>query len=347
MVELRPAASNPRPIMSLSGISKSYGSGMAVSDVSLDVMEGELLSLVGASGSGKSTILMMIVGFVEPSSGNILVRDRSVVGIPPYKRKIGVVFQNYALFPHMTVADNLAFPLRNERWSVTDRDARVRELLEMVRLQDFAARLPAQLSGGQQQRVAIARALAPKPDILLLDEPLGALDRSLREHMVLELQSLHRTLGTTMIYVTHDQEEAMVMSTRIAVMDLGRLAAIGTPTDLYDNPPSAFVASFLGHSNILDDATLGTVAIRPERILIGPHGSPDEQLAGVVSEAIFLGDRIRYHVATADQSMTVLVGRDHRRQSFVPGEHVSLSWRRDDMRPLSGASSVQEVTSHV
>src|SRR5580698_4772396 len=235
----------------LSGLEKRYDNVGAVRGVSLDIRSGEFLTLLGPSGSGKTTTLMMIAGFEVPSAGDIAIDGRSVVALPPHKRNIGMVFQNYALFPHLTVAENIGFPLKQRGVDRATRARKVAESLELVRLPGYQARTPRQLSGGQQQRVALARAIVFRPRLLLMDEPLGALDKQLRESLQLEMRRLHADLGITFIYVTHDQEEALTMSDRIAVMNEGRIAQVGTPEDLYDRPCDQFVASFIGESNFL------------------------------------------------------------------------------------------------
>ncbi len=233
-------------ILELRNVSKEYGPHIAVADLSLQLAKGEFLSLLGPSGSGKTTTLMMIAGLLQPNTGDILLEQRPITPLPPYKRNIGVVFQNYALFPHMTVARNIAFPLTMRSVGREEIAMRVSRVLRLVGLPDYGGRYPRQLSGGQQQRVALARAMVFEPPILLMDEPLGALDKKLREQMQLEIKRLHEELGMSIIYVTHDQEEALVMSDRIAVFNLGRLQQIGTPTQLYERPATRFVAEFIG-----------------------------------------------------------------------------------------------------
>ncbi|WP_248806579.1 ABC transporter ATP-binding protein [Pseudomonas sp. MWU13-2100] len=246
-----PAQSSDRPLVSLRNLNKHYGDFAAVDNISLDIREGEFLTFLGSSGSGKSTTLSMLAGFETPSSGEILVGGQSLVKVPPHKRDIGMVFQRYSLFPHLSVRDNIAFPLTLRKLSNDERSRRVDAMLKLVQLESFAHRRPSQLSGGQQQRVAIARALVYEPRILLMDEPLGALDKKLREDLQDELRQLHRRLGITIVYVTHDQEEAMRLSQRIAIFSHGKIVGLGSGYDLYQNPPNAFVASFLGNSNFL------------------------------------------------------------------------------------------------
>jgi putative spermidine/putrescine transport system ATP-binding protein len=237
--------------LTLRGLTKRYGSFAAVQDVSLRVERGEFLTLLGPSGSGKTTILMCIAGFVAPSAGAILLDGRDITALPPERRDFGMVFQGYALFPHMTVAENVAFPLRVRRLSAAEREAKVRAALDLVQLQGFAGRLPRQLSGGQQQRVALARALVFDPALLLLDEPLSALDKKLRAELQEELKALHRRVGRTFVNVTHDQEEALSLSDRVAILNHGKLVQEGAPSALYEHPRTRFVADFLGKSNFL------------------------------------------------------------------------------------------------
>jgi mannopine transport system ATP-binding protein len=264
-------------VMGLDSVTKEFGDYLAVNDVTLQVRRGEFLTLLGPSGSGKTTILKMIAGFEVPTSGTITLDDRDISKLSPSARGIGVVFQHYALFPHMSVLDNVAYPLkvRGERKSA--RIAKAREMLDLVNLADFADRRPKQLSGGQQQRVAIARALAFDPTVLLMDEPLGALDRALRVRMQAELKRLHRELKATIIYVTHDQEEALALSDRIGVLDGGRLIEIAAPDDLFERPSTAFVASFFGDANLLTVETLGKEAVLPDSL--AGHSSSKDSLS--------------------------------------------------------------------
>ncbi|MGN6668188.1 MAG: ABC transporter ATP-binding protein [Trinickia sp.] len=238
--------------LQISGLSKRYGDFIALAPTDLDVAQGEFLTLLGPSGSGKTTLLSLIAGLAQADSGAILINGDDVTDGAPYDRDIGMVFQNYALFPHMTVAENIAFPLQMRRVNSAVAKKRVAQALEMVHLPHLAGRYPRELSGGQQQRIALARCMVYRPSIILMDEPLGALDKKLRDHMPLEIKRIHRELGTTIIYVTHDQEEAMTMSDRICLMNAGTIAQLGTPSDLYFRPKSVFVADFLGESNLLD-----------------------------------------------------------------------------------------------
>jgi spermidine/putrescine ABC transporter ATP-binding subunit len=311
--------------ITIDGIAKRYGGVVAVDQVSLDIAAGEFVSLLGPSGSGKTTLLMMIAGFETPDAGAIRVGGRDITAVAPNRRGIGMVFQRYALFPHMTVARNIAYPLRMRGVPRGEIQRRVEEALALVRLEGYGARLPNQLSGGQQQRVAVARALVFEPPALLMDEPLGALDKKLREQMQIEIKRLQRALGVTVIYVTHDQEEALTMSDRVAVMDGGRLVQAGTPVELYEAPATAFVADFIGKMNFLAgrcrvataervaielaegvviempvSRVRGTahpgaalqVAVRPEQLTLARAGEaalPGPTLPGILETAIFVG----------------------------------------------------------
>src|SRR5882672_4695501 len=304
----------------LSGVEKRFGTVGAVRGISIDIRSGEFLTLLGPSGSGKTTTLMMIAGFETPTAGDIAIDGKSVVAMPPYRRNIGMVFQNYALFPHLTVEENIGFPLKQRGVARAERARLVGEALELVQLPGYGARYPRQLSGGQQQRVALARAIVFKPRLLLMDEPLGALDKQLRESLQLEMRRLHADLGITFIYVTHDQEEALTMSDRIAVMNVGLVAQVGRPEDLYDRPSSRFVASFIGESNFLSAVVRGvedgvvvadcqgatiravcpgrpasgekvTLTTRPERLRFADGGwssnGQQNRLSVTVTEAVF------------------------------------------------------------
>jgi putative spermidine/putrescine transport system ATP-binding protein len=264
--------------LALRGLTRRYGSFTAVDDVSLVIGQGEFLTLLGPSGSGKTTILMCIAGFVEPSAGTVLLDGRDITALPPERRDFGMVFQGYALFPHMTVAENVAFPLRVRKLGAAEREARVRAALDLVQLERFAERKPAQLSGGQQQRVALARALVFDPALLLLDEPLSALDKKLRAELQEELKALHRRVGRTFVNVTHDQEEALSLSDRVAILNHGRLVQEGAPAELYERPRTRFVADFLGKSNFLSgvvgDAAEGGFTVQSGAALLHQAGTP-------------------------------------------------------------------------
>ncbi len=346
--------------LSLRGLSKSYGSTRAVAGVDLDIAAGELLTLLGPSGSGKTTILMAIAGFVEPDEGEISVAGRSLRGVPPYRRNVGVVFQQYALFPHLTVAQNVAYPLAVRRVAKAEQRRAVAEAIELVRLGGLADRYPRQLSGGQQQRVALARALVFRPPVLLMDEPLGALDRKLRAEMQLEIRGIQRKLGITTVYVTHDQEEALTLSDRIAVVQDGRIAQLGTPREVYERPKSAFVAQFLGDSNLLPGRVAGTedgrlvvrvgelivrtsagegflkddevwVLLRPEVVRLDPPDATQCHPA-VVEQALYLGAAVRLTVRVGGHRLLVTSGPHAVRDGVSPGQSVTVGW--DDCVPI-------------
>jgi putative spermidine/putrescine transport system ATP-binding protein len=323
------------PLVRFEGVRKTYGASgpAAVIGLDLDIARGELLTLLGPSGSGKTTTLMMLAGFEMPSAGRILLEGRDIAHTAPHRRGIGVVFQSYALFPHMNVAENVGFPLSVRGIGRAEREARVLKALAMVRLEGYADRRPVQLSGGQQQRVALARALVFEPPIVLLDEPLGALDKALREEMQLEIRHIHQRLGVTMMYVTHDQAEALTLSDRIAVFEGGRIRQVADPKRLYDRPADAFVAGFVGENNLLpgviearddEDCTVRLacgpvvaaqaadcggsgeaclVAIRPERVAVAGVAAADlgeGALPATLQEAIFLGDHVRLRLVLGD-----------------------------------------------
>jgi spermidine/putrescine ABC transporter ATP-binding subunit len=346
--------------VSLSALEKKFDRVNAVDGVSLDIRSGEFLTLLGPSGSGKTTTLMMIAGFETPSAGDIAIDGQSVVAMPPYRRNIGMVFQNYALFPHLTVAENIGFPLKQRGVAKAGRDRLVGEALDLVHLPGYGARYPRQLSGGQQQRVALARAIVFQPRLLLMDEPLGALDKQLRENLQLEMRRLHADLGITFIYVTHDQEEALTMSDRIAVMNDGKVAQVGPPEDLYDRPSSRFVAGFIGESNFLPAVVRGmehdvvvaecegaivraicpgrpapgdkvTLTTRPERLRFADGmANPaltQNRLHVTVTEAVFAGERCRYMLEAPDGTSMVLKEPSSaaiRRRSV--GERAEIAW---------------------
>src|SRR5262245_37367326 len=299
----------------LDNLSKRFGAHLAVDNLCLGVEKGEFVSLLGPSGCGKTTTLQMIAGFVEPSGGAIRLEGRDLLAVKPARRGLGIVFQSYALFPHMTVAENVAFGLEMQGVAAAERARRVGETLELVGLAAFASRFPRQLSGGQQQRVALARALVIRPQILLLDEPLSNLDAKLREEMQIELRQIQRTVGTTTILVTRDQAEAMALSDRLVVMNHGRAEQIGPPHEAYERPASSFVAGFLGKTNLLNGGT-----VRPEKISFVASG-----LAGKVKTRIFQGNHWLYQVDTADGLLTVI-----RQNTSEPvpaeGDAVHLVW---------------------
>jgi spermidine/putrescine transport system ATP-binding protein len=310
------------PAISVEHVVKRYAGAAAVDDVSLDIAEGEFFSLLGPSGCGKTTTLRMIAGFVVPDEGRILLDGEDVSTVPPNRRPVNMVFQQYALFPHMTVYDNVAFGLKMAHVPRSGHRARVDEMLRVVALEGLERRRPRQLSGGQQQRVALARALVNRPAALLLDEPLGALDVKLRRQMQLELKRIQHELGTTFVYVTHDQEEAMAMSDRIAVMNGGRVEQLGTPREIYEHPASPFVADFVGTVNVLD-LDGGRVSVRPERIRIVRDGG---RLDGVVADVVYLGVYRQFHVDTAAGRVVSVRLADEPLDHVEPGSPVSLSW---------------------
>ncbi len=353
----------------LRGISKRYGKERVVDGVSALIAPGEFFSLLGPSGSGKTTTLLMIAGFADVDEGEILVDGDDIVGIPPQRRGFGMVFQNYAIFPHLNVFENVAFPLRARKRPVDEIHERVTAALELVRLDRFGERFARQLSGGQQQRVAIARAIVFQPSVVLMDEPLGALDKNLRYEMQVEIKEIQRRLGMTVVYVTHDQEEAMNMSDRIAIMNNGRIEQVGRPSDIYENPANPFIARFLGEANLIDGviesigdsvATLKTAGgavfraraepplrvgdnahlfVRPERVSLAPApAAPDDDGAvdGRLLQTAFLGNILR-HTVEIEPGMRVTVdvqnaGGDpvHGRGAARVGDTVALSWRVAD-----------------
>ncbi|MDE2973612.1 MAG: ABC transporter ATP-binding protein [Gemmatimonadota bacterium] len=348
------------------GVDKSYdGRTLVVKDFSLSIRKGEFVTLLGPSGSGKTTILMMLAGFQAPTAGVIRIDGRSVEDLPPRKRGIGMVFQNYALFPHMTVGRNLAFPLEVRGLNGEERRRRVERAIGLVRLEGLEGRRPGQLSGGQQQRVAIARALVFEPSLVLMDEPLGALDRSLREEMQYEIRRLHRKLAVTIVYVTHDQQEAMVMSDRIAVLKDGVVEQIAAPEALYEEPERAFVARFIGENNRLRgrvatvrdglcEVAVGgeriralviancepgdevTLSIRPERVVVNPHpGVFGNQVGGTVRDLAFLGDHLRVRMdACGHRNFIAKIPNIAGHGGILVGDTVRIGWTVTDCRAL-------------
>ena len=345
----------------LTSLSRNFGEIHAVRDVNLVAARGEFLTLLGASGSGKTTTLMMIAGFVTPSAGDILVDGASILGQPPDRRNLGVVFQTYALFPHMTVAENIAFPLRMRHLGRAEAQERTHAALAMVQLEGYGGRRVTELSGGQQQRVALARALVFHPPVLLMDEPLGALDRKLREQMQLEIKRIQKSLGITVIYVTHDQEEALILSDRIAIMHEGEIHQIGTPDAVYERPSTPYVASFLGESNFLDGVleskesgvswvrlasgerigaqrtgfTVGSkvrVMMRPESVaLAAPSGGEAiNALRAEIEVCEYLGQSIRYFARGAGTTLTIRAPRADTTSRAVVGDRVILYWPQSE-----------------
>jgi putative spermidine/putrescine transport system ATP-binding protein len=360
--------SGQQPMVLFEEVQKSYdGETLVVKNLNLEIARGEFITMLGPSGSGKTTCLMMVAGFEAATHGEIYLDGRPINSVPPHKRGIGMVFQNYALFPHMTIAENLAFPLEVRGISKADAEKKVQRALEMVQMGDggFHGRRPAQLSGGQQQRVALARALVFEPELVLMDEPLGALDKQLREHMQFEIKHIHESLGVTVIYVTHDQSEALTMSDRIAVFNDGVIQQLATPDVLYEKPENAFVAQFIGENNTLHgkmksvndgiarvELTDGELvqalainagpgertqlSIRPERVEIDPDESiTDHTVNGRVEEVIYLGDHIRTRLTVAGNSDFVVKTRNRLgARKFSPGEQVRVGWATEDCRAL-------------
>jgi len=352
----------PRPearSVELAGVSKDFGRQRAVDDVSLDVRPSEFLTLLGPSGSGKSTTLLLVAGFEQPDLGEIRIGGQRVNELPAHRRNLGVVFQHYALFPHMSVAENVAFPLVERGWRRSLVTERVGRMLALVRLQGLEARLPRQLSGGQQQRVALARALAFQPSVLLMDEPLSALDKHLREEMQVELKALQRRLGVTVIFVTHDQTEALALSDRIAVMAEGRVQQVGAPEDVYERPDNAFVASFLGETNLIEASVLAheatgallrsawgtlrlktqpplgsalTVAIRPEKIRL----EPARDGAGIaIAQVTYLGEAQRCLLQLDGATLVAKRQLSAQDRPLAAGERVSVHLPPQHLHPLT------------
>jgi putative spermidine/putrescine transport system ATP-binding protein len=341
----------------LEGVVKRFGDVAAVDDVDLDVRRGEFFSMLGPSGSGKTTCLRMIAGFESPTSGRILLEGQDVSRLAPYERDVNTVFQDYALFPHMTVADNVAYGLKVKRVAKDERRVRVNEALAMVQLSAFGERKPAQLSGGQRQRVALARALVNRPKVLLLDEPLGALDLKLRQAMQIELKEIQQSVGLTFIYVTHDQEEALTMSDRLAVFNHGQVEQVGTPAEVYERPATGFVAGFVGVSNVLDGQAARAVTgddqaftIRPEKIVMEEPGAavgPDRcSASGHVREVVYLGAITRYIVQLDAGGELVVMQQNLTTSSMealqVRGKAVLLVWERRNNRSVEEAGGALE-----
>ncbi|HEY8013823.1 MAG TPA: ABC transporter ATP-binding protein, partial [Dongiaceae bacterium] len=329
--------------------SRHYGEVRAVDDVSFDIADGEFFSMLGPSGSGKTTCLRLIAGFEQPSAGEVVVHGRNMAGVPPYERDVNTVFQDYALFPHMTVAENVAYGLMIRRVAKPERRAEAEKMLAMVALGGLGGRRPSQLSGGQRQRVALARALVNKPGVLLLDEPLGALDLKLREQMQVELKAIQRQVGITFIYVTHDQGEALSMSDRIAVFNKGRIEQIGSPAEIYEHPASVFVAGFVGVSNLVSGPAAASIpgvppafSIRPEKIHIAAPGSaaPADACAvdGTISSVLYLGASTRFHVALAGGGELTVIDQNREETASTAlarqGQPVRLIWQRAHIQEM-------------
>ncbi|MFK7859804.1 MAG: ABC transporter ATP-binding protein [Granulosicoccus sp.] len=347
-------------------VQKSYdGVVLVVKDLNLDIAPGEFVTMLGPSGSGKTTCLMMLAGFEPATHGEIFLNDKPINNVPPRKRGIGMVFQNYALFPHMSVAENLAFPLEIRKMGKSERDEKVKRALDMVELGAFGNRRPAQLSGGQQQRVAVARALVFDPDLVLMDEPLGALDKQLREQMQYEIKHIHESLGVSVVYVTHDQTEALTMSDRVAVFQDGVIQQLSSPDALYESPQNSFVAQFIGENNklsgivthingdhcamTLDDGsqvtaeavnigdvgTRATISLRPERIELTPSESRENILEGKVNEVLYLGDHLRIVMSVAgNDEFIVKIPNGGRQPAPIEGQNYKLGWSAVDAKAL-------------
>jgi len=358
--------SNSDSFVRFEKVDKSYdGEILVVKDLNLDVPKGEFLTMLGPSGSGKTTVLMMLAGFETPTSGEIYLDGNPISSIPPNKRGIGMVFQNYALFPHMTVKENLEFPLEVRKMKKSVIDEKVANALSMVELQDFGNRMPLQLSGGQQQRVALARSLVFEPRLVLMDEPLGALDKNLREQMQYEIKHIHEKIGITVVYVTHDQSEALTMSNRIAVFNDGKIQQISSPDVLYEKPDSSFVAQFIGENNQLkgkvksvngenciittesgDDihalkinvnnsGDTSLVSLRPERVAINSSEKFENNFDAKVKELIYLGDHIRSRVEVCgNDQFIVKIPNSYKGANLKEGATVKLSWKASDSRAL-------------
>lgn len=342
---------NEKVAVSLVNIRRHFGDVKAVDDVSLDVYDGEFFSMLGPSGSGKTTCLRLIAGFERPTGGEILLHGKDVSNVPPYDRDVNTVFQDYALFPHMTVGDNVGYGLMIKKVPKPERQKRVREMLELVRLPGLENRKPAQLSGGQRQRVALARALINHPAVLLLDEPLGALDLKLRQQMQIELKNIQQQVGITFIYVTHDQEEALTMSDRLAVFNHGKIEQVGSPSEVYERPSTSFVAGFVGTSNLIDTKVAkqitgeaATLSVRPEKIRMTDVGSPvpDDSYSvnGTVRDVVYLGMHTRYLVTLETEQPTDLAVVQQNLETTsmdvlrAKGQRVQLVWRREFTRVI-------------
>jgi putative spermidine/putrescine transport system ATP-binding protein len=339
---------NARPVaVRLQDLSRHFGEVRALDCINLDVYEGEFFSLLGPSGSGKTTCLRLIAGFEQPTGGRIELYSKDVVGLPPYERDVNTVFQDYALFPHMTVGDNVGYGLMIKKVPRKERQERVARMLELVRLSGMERRKPSQLSGGQRQRVALARALVNQPRVLLLDEPLGALDLKLRQEMQIELKRIQQQVGITFIFVTHDQEEALTMSDRIAVFNFGKIEQVGTPAEIYENPQTKFVAGFVGVSNLIEGAAAkaitgkdGLLSIRPEKIhILDPEAAvpPDAySVLGTIRDVIYLGINTRYLVELDGGSELTVVEQNLHTTSMdvlgARGRRVRVMWSKEHQR---------------
>ncbi len=363
MEEARAGATSTPVAVALDDVVKRFGDVVAVDGVSLDIRPGEFFSLLGPSGSGKTTCLRMIAGFEQPTSGRILLDGRDVSDLPPFERDVNTVFQDYALFPHMTVAQNVGYGLMVRKLPTSERTGRVADALEMVRLEHLGDRKPGQLSGGQRQRVALARSLVMRPKVLLLDEPLGALDLKLRQAMQIELKEIQQEVSLTFLYVTHDQEEALTMSDRLAVFNQGKVEQVGSPAEVYERPATAFVAGFIGTSNVLDGEAAERITgsahaftVRPEKIAIVPLDADADESSctatGHVREVVYLGAITRYIVELDDGGELAVMQQNLATSSMealqVRGKPVRLRWERSNNRlvevagPNGGSSDPEE-----
>ena len=362
-----PEIENAKALVHFEHIEKSFdGETLVIKDLNLEISQGEFLTMLGPSGSGKTTCLLMLAGFLTPTHGEIYLESKPIGNIPPHKRNIGMVFQNYALFPHMTISENLAYPLKVRKLPKSEIENKVSKALDMIELPGFEGRMPAQLSGGQQQRIALARALVFEPQLVLMDEPLGALDKNLREQMQFEIKHIHESLNVTVVYVTHDQSEALTMSNRIAVFNDGIIQQLSTPDVLYEKPENSFVAQFIGENNRLSGEVIenkgdkciveveggGTVkalkvnvnevgektsmSLRPERVMVNPaEGSTENVFEGEVKELIYLGDHIRTRVnVCGNEEFIIKVPNSYGHLVVNKDQKIKVGWSSDDCRAL-------------
>ncbi len=362
-----PEIENAKALVHFEHIEKSFdGETLVIKDLNLEISQGEFLTMLGPSGSGKTTCLLMLAGFLTPTHGEIYLEGKPIGNIPPHKRNIGMVFQNYALFPHMTISENLAYPLKVRKLPKSEIENKVSKALDMIELPGFEGRMPAQLSGGQQQRIALARALVFEPQLVLMDEPLGALDKNLREQMQFEIKHIHESLNVTVVYVTHDQSEALTMSNRIAVFNDGIIQQLSTPDVLYEKPENSFVAQFIGENNRLSGEVIenkgdkciveveggGTVkalkvnvnevgdktsmSLRPERVMVNPaEGSTENVFEGEVKELIYLGDHIRTRVnVCGNEEFIIKVPNSYGHLVVNKDQKIKVGWSSDDCRAL-------------
>jgi spermidine/putrescine ABC transporter ATP-binding subunit len=376
--QFKKMAPKQKPYLLLKNITKKFGDTVAVDDFYLEVAQGEFVTLLGPSGSGKTTTLNVVAGFLEPSSGLIEIEGRPMTYTPPNKRDIGMVFQNYALFPHMDIFNNLSFPLKMRNVQKGEIQQRVNEVLDLVKLSGYGNRKPDQLSGGQQQRIALARAVIFNPKVLLMDEPLGSLDKKLREYMQLEILRIHKDINITVVYVTHDQSEALTMSDRIVVMDHGKIQQVGSPQEIYDTPVNRFVAEFIGEINILQARIVATngetytaetdsgirvrvsgggsppdtrrilIFLRPENVVLVHNAHIDNgHLNGVVEEAIYLGESIRYTIALSCGDL-LLVKQTNKPGTvrYRAGDRLGITWEAGALRLVGNKSAHVEFVGH-